>query len=276
VITSAPSHPVAKSLSGVTISLSDGSTVLFDSVERGFRLPQGTADLIKGDSGQLIYASAKSSNKFPVYNTVSTARGRQFRLTLQDGTKVWLNAGSSITFPTAFTGRERNVQISGEVYLEVAKNKEMPFHVRANDITITVLGTHFNVRAYSDEKEIKTTLLEGSVKVNRKSSNVILRPGQEARALNVSDQKISVRPADVESVTAWTNGYFRFDNADIYQVMGEIARWYDVEVKFEGEVRSHEFVGQLARSSKLSEVLKILEMEKVHIARRGNKLIVRP
>jgi ferric-dicitrate binding protein FerR (iron transport regulator) len=250
--------------------------VLFDSVQSGFSLSQGEAQLTKGDNGQLIYTVGSSAGRVPVYNTVSTARGRQFRFTLQDGTKVWLNAGSSITFPTVFTGHERNVNISGEVYLEVAKNKTMPFHVKSNDVTITVLGTHFNVRAYADEKEIKTTLLEGSVKVDRNNSDVTLKPGQEARVVAASDQKISVRPADVESVTAWTNGYFRFDNADIYQVMGEIKRWYDVDVKFEGEMRRHEFVGQIARSSKLSEVLKILELEKVHITQQGNELIVRP
>ncbi|HLA52128.1 MAG TPA: FecR domain-containing protein, partial [Flavitalea sp.] len=169
-----------------------------------------------------------------------------------------------------------SVSIVGEVYLEVSKNKARPFHVNVKGMSIEVLGTHFNVRAHEEEKEIKTTLLEGSVKIHNGNSTAMLRPGQEAKVNLRASQEIRVQPADVESVTAWINGYFRFDNADIYQLMGEISRWYDVEVTFEGEIQNHEFVGQIARSSTLPEVLDILEMENVRITQEGNTLIVHP
>jgi ferric-dicitrate binding protein FerR (iron transport regulator) len=199
---------------------------------------------------------------------------------LADGTKVWLNAASSVRFPVAFTGKERKVEITGEAYFEVAKDKTKPFRVKANSSEIEVLGTHFNVNAYDDEASIKTTLLEGKVKISvpvsgRKSSYKSLFPGEQAEISK--DGKIKVKGhADTEEAVAWMNGHFQFKSADIKTVLRQIARWYDVEIEYRGNIDLH-FTGQLTRNENVSKVLNELMLTgEVHFKIDGRKIIVSP
>ena len=193
-------------------------------------------------------------------------------MVLEDGTKVWLNAGSSLTYPVAFIGNERKVSITGEAYFEVAKNKFKPFTVSRDKMQIEVLGTHFNVNTYGDEDFIKVTLLEGSVKVNNGNKSGLLKPGQQAK---LNENIINVHSnVNVDQVMAWKNGYFSFDKASATEVMHEIARWYNIQVAYEGEMPTEQFGGELRRNSKLSSVLKILEKSGVNFRIEGRKVTV--
>jgi ferric-dicitrate binding protein FerR (iron transport regulator) len=188
---------------------------------------------------------------------MSTPKGRQYSLLLGDGSKVWLNAASSIKFPTAFTGSTRVVEITGEAYFEVAHDAAKPFIVSVNDMQVEVLGTHFNINSYSDEPEIKTTLLEGKVRVTRGGSIGILKPGQQASVNSANELKIE--DADVDAVMAWKTGVFDFRSLELPEIMRQIARWYDLDVKYEGEPGHEKFSGIVSRKSNVSQVLKIME-----------------
>ena len=216
-------------------------------------------------------------NATPVYNTITTANGNQYQLILSDGSRVWLNAASSIRFPTSFSGYERKVEITGEAYFEVAKNAAKPFKVDFKNKAgekdeIEVLGTHFNVNTYTDEPEMKTTLLEGSVKITAANKMQMLAPGQQARlTINGIELKKNV---DLDQVMAWKNGYFLFDNTDIYTLMRQISRWYNIEVIYEPNVKNDVFFGEIERKAELNEVLKILEVGDLHFKLNGHKLTV--
>jgi len=222
-------------------------------------------------------------------NSLSTPKGGQYQLTLPDGTNVWLNAASSITFPTAFTGSQRSVEISGEVYFEVAKRLDRPFVVGVNGRqSVLVLGTQFNINGYSDEAAIQTTLIAGSVKVQCRvagltrndAASVILKPGQQA-VVAASDQGarskkgILVNPdTDIEKVMAWKKGLFNFNGADVPTVMRQLERWYDIQVRYEGAVPVIRFKGELDRGVNLSEVLKILPEIGIQYRLEGRTLVV--
>jgi len=257
------------------LTLSDGSSIVLDSVQNGTLALQGNTEILKSGNGQLAYNSSKSPTTEMLYNTLTTPTGGQYKLVLPDGTTVWLNAASSIRYPTAFTGAERNVTLTGEAYFEVAKNAAMPFKVAVNELDVEVLGTHFNINAYGDEPDIKTTLLEGSVKLSNNNANRLLQPGQQGR-LNKSGAIAIVENANTEEAVAWKNGLFQFDDADIKTVMRQIARWYDVEVEFKGNINAGKFVGAIPRNSNVSEVFKILELSNVHFKLDGKKIIVLP
>lgn len=291
-----------------TLTLADGSTIILDSAHNTTLAQQGNTQIIKRSNGQLAYDNTKDQNATVaiMYNTVSTPRGGQYEVILPDGSHVWLNAASSLRFPTAFTGNERSVELTGEAYFEVAKNAAMPFRVQVmkqsnlgdadNQAEITVLGTHFNVNAYADEGEMKTTLLEGSVRITpvqgsqtlpRRSfsgdgvvahSSKLLSPGQQASLSHQSQKShsIQVQTVDTEEAIAWKNGKFHFNQADIKTVMRQIARWYDVEVVYEGPVSKEKFEGEIPRNSSLTEVFKILELSAVHFKTEGRKVIVMP
>jgi ferric-dicitrate binding protein FerR (iron transport regulator) len=194
-------------------------------------------------------------------------------MVLPDGSKVWLNAESSLRFPTAFTGNQREVTLTGEAYFEVAKNKEKPFRVEVDGMSINVLGTHFNVNAYLDENNIRTSLLEGSVKIIKGNLSELLKPGYQA-VLNKKQDKIRITDADMDGVMAWKNGLFQFDGADINTIMHEIGRWYNVEIVYSGKVPARTFEGKISRNAELSEVLRILELSKVKFSVVGRKIIV--
>jgi len=268
------------------LTLADGSTIALDSVGNGVVAQQGNTNIDKLGNGQLAYKRADTREgadrgqdaDAPVHNTLTTPRGGQYRLILPDGTAVWLNAASSITYPTAFTGNERSVQITGEAYFEIQKDKTRPFRVKfntgADSGVVEVLGTDFNINAYTDEDAVRTTLLEGSVRVVSRETT-LLHPGQQIQLDNKGHAKL-IPDADVEDVIAWKNGRFHFENADIQTVMRQIARWYNVEVVFEGKITTEKFEGDIPRSSQLTEVFKILELSKVHFKIDDKKVTVMP
>jgi len=262
-----------------TLTLGNGARINLDSAAIGTLAAQGKTQVQKLSSGEVAYNSPFKKSAEVFYNTLSTPRGGQYRIILPDGTKVWLDASSSITYPTAFTGRQRQVEITGEAYFEVADNKSMPFIVRkaASDETIQVLGTHFNVNAYDDEDAMRTTLLEGRIKVNRGNTGTILRPGQQAVSTKDGDQIKVIDDANINLVMAWKNGNFRFDRADIQTVMRQIARWYDVDVEYKGGAITRHFGGTISRNVNVSQVFQMLEMTgAVKFKIDGKKIIVTP
>ncbi len=269
---------VAPGASTAMLTLGNGQVITLDSAHNGQLADEGNATIRKPANGQLVYQQAGSATGKTVYNSLATPRGGQYRLTLPDGTKVWLNAASSITYPTAFTGKERNVSVTGEAYFEVAANEAMPFRVSVGDKTrIDVLGTHFNVNAYTDEPSINTTLLEGAVKINAGEQKRVLLPGQQAQVARSTGQLQRIAQVNVNETVAWKNGTFAFTNASVPEVLRQLARWYNLEVVFQGAVPDITFTGEIDQDLTLSQVLQGLS--KVHIHYRleaGNKLVILP
>ncbi|MCR8559393.1 FecR domain-containing protein [Mucilaginibacter sp. BJC16-A38] len=257
-----------------TLTLANGTKILLDDAKNGTLSNQGNTKVIK-TNGKLAY-NANNSDLIPnVFNEVSTPRGGHYQVILPDGSQVWLNAASSIRFPTAFTGKERKVEITGEAYFEVAKNKTLPFIVKVNNSEVRVFGTHFNVMAYIDEAAVKTTLLEGSVQFSNGSSSCMLKPGEQSE-LNRSGQVKVVSGVDVDNVIAWKNNLFEFENVDIEVVMRQLSRWYDVDVVYNKKVNDH-FFAEIPTTVKLSEVLRALELTgKVNFDIQGRKIIINP
>lgn len=258
-----------------TLTLSDGTQVSLTDAKNGKLLSESGITVTKTADGQLAYQVNEGSgrNSAADFNTIATPKGGQYQILLSDGSKVWLNAASSIKFPTKFKGAERNVELIGEAYFEISKNKDMPFNVVANGTKVIVLGTHFNVAAYRGEGGVKTTLVEGSVALNKGKVTTLLKPGQQGVA--TSGGSFDVTEADVKSVMAWKNGYFMFNNADLPDVMRQLSRWYDVDVVFENNGRKYEFVGEINRSYSLVKVLKILELSGVQFELKDRTLIVK-
>ena len=264
-------NDVAPGKEGAILTLGNGKTILLDAAGNGNIASQGAIAVVKKND-MVVYEGVDHGPEI-VYNTMSTPRRRQFSLVLSDGTKVWLNAASSITYPTAFTGKERKVSVSGEVYFEVAHRDDNPFIVEKGDVTVKVLGTHFNVNTYQDDHDIKITLLEGAVSVNNKTTSALIKPRQQARVAD--DHKIKVlKDINMEDVMAWKNGLFHFEGTRIESLMQQLARWYDIEVVY--SKRTDElFYAEIPRNTNLSDVLKALELTgKVKFAIDGNKVIV--
>lgn len=269
-----PLKDIPAGKSGAILTLSDGTQLVLDSLRNGtIALQNGTQVILK--NGQLAYDPTSKNNGSITYNTMSTPKGRQFQVTLPDGSQVWLNSASSITYPTSFIGNERRINIEGEAYFEVAKNPKMPFRIKINNrAEVEVLGTHFNINAYRDEDNIKTTLLEGQVKVTAGSENALLQPGQQAQLK--ATEKILIINADIEKVMAWKNGFFNFDGVRMDEVMRQLSRWYDIEVVYEKGVPSIVFAGEMDRTVSLNGLLKGLEGFGVHFRVEGRRLIVLP
>ena len=264
-------------MDGAILTLADGREVSLDSLKNGVVALQGGATA-KVENGVLVYEGVGDEI---MYNRMSTPRGRQYQLTLPDGTGVWLNAASSIRYPTVFAGKERKVEISGEAYLEVVKDKEKPFLVSINGQTaIEVLGTKFNVNAYADEHSINTTLLEGSIQVKNdqdiNSRKLVLKPGQQAQ---IPQHRIGISVidgVDLEQVMAWKNGFFQFEKTDIRIVMRQLARWYDIEVVYDGDVEQRTFSGTIRRNMSMSKMLDFLNLSDIHAKVENGKLIIQP
>lgn len=258
------------------LTLADGAKINLDSRRSGALAMQGKMNVVKQADGSIAYQGP--ATKTIGYNTLTVPKGsKPMRLLLADGSRVWLNVASSITYPTAFAGKERRVKISGEAYFEVAKNSGMPFYVTHDNVDVKVLGTHFNVNTYDDEKEIKVTLLEGSVQVSKGNENNMLRPGQQAKVNNSASGAGSIKVANnvnIAEIMAWKDGRFYFDGADIKTIMRQIEKWYNVEVEFQSDVR-YSFVANISRTKNVSELLKILQLtDLVHFEIKGNKIIV--
>jgi transmembrane sensor len=257
------------------LTLADGSQIVLDSAGNGILAQQGNSKIIKQEDGQLVYTPSGPGIDEIAYNTLATPRGGQYKITLPDGSKVWLNAASSLKYPAAFFGNERKVEITGEAYFEIAKDATRPFKVQVNQMEVEVLGTHFNINGYDDEEAIRTTLLEGSVKINTKDFSNFLKPGQQAQLQKTGKIKL-VNDADLEETMAWKDGNFQFENSDITTVMRQIARWYDVEVEYKGTVSKH-FIGTISRNVNLSKVLTMLQQTgEVKFIIEGKKVMVMP
>jgi transmembrane sensor len=255
--------------------LANGSTVVLNDAQNGTIAQQGNTKVIKLN-GKLSYNAASGSGTNEIlYNTVSTPRGGQYEVELPDGSMVWLNAASSLRFPTSFAGKERRVQITGEVYFEIAKDKAMPFIVSVNGAEVHVIGTHFNVMAYSEETSLETTLLEGAVNFVKEGNSTILKPGQQSQ-LTKNGQLKTVNDVDLIKVMAWKNGYFNFGGSDFEMIARQLSRWYDVEVVYERKIDDL-FYAEIPRNTMLSDVLKALELTgKVHFKIEGRRIVVMP
>lgn len=255
------------------LTLADGSTIILDSAAAGELTRQG-GTVVTNKDGQLVYSGRpKSQAGEMMYNTLSTARGETYATVLGDGSKVWLNAASSIRFPVSFSGNERRVTITGEAYFEVAHDAAKPFHVTINGMDVQVLGTHFNINSYADEGVIKTTLLEGSINVAVAGNRLVVKPGQQAQVQNNNIRLVS--NADTDAVMAWKNGFFAFKGTDIKKLMTELSRWYDIEVIYQG-MPDATFTGKIDRSLTLSQLLRGLADAKVNYKIEGKKLIILP
>lgn len=250
-------HDVQPGGNKAVLTLSNGEKIQLNGVRNGKLVQQGSTAVVKLANGSLAYVPDASSSGAPLINTMSTPKGGLYRLQLPDGTVAMLNTESSISYPTAFTGGNRKVTITGEVYFEVAKNKKMPFIVTFGDQKVEVLGTHFNIRAYHNQL-YKTTLLEGSVKISTGNKKQLLLPGQQA-VYNVGAKKFNVNVVDTDDIMAWKNGLFLFDNTELDQVMLELSRWYNIDVVYSGAKPSLNFTGLIKRDITLSRVLKKLE-----------------
>jgi ferric-dicitrate binding protein FerR (iron transport regulator) len=258
--------------SKATLTLANGATVVLDSAGNDAIPSQGATRVIKVN-GQLKYEAGQAETAAVVYNTLTTPRGGQYKIQLPDGTLVWLNAASSLRFPTAFTGGERIVALDGEGYFEVAHQAAMPFKVQLGSGVVEVLGTRFNVMAYQNETKVRTTLLQGAVKVTHNDHMARLVPGQQASWM-AGGSNITVGPADADEAVSWKEGYFQFNRAPLTDVMRQLQRWYSVEVRYEGSSGKREFWGKIPRNVRLSEALRILELSSIQYSMKGDTIII--
>ncbi|MBN9381081.1 MAG: FecR domain-containing protein [Chitinophagaceae bacterium] len=282
-LAAAPAKPsvtqdLAPGSNRATLTLADNSTIDLDAAKEGVLGQQGNMRLIKEKDGRLNYqpADEKAFVTTMAYNLLATPRGGQYQLVLPDGSKVWLNAASRLKYPASFGGKERVVELQGEAYFEIARNPSMPFKVALigqPSARVEVLGTHFNVKAYSDEPSVQATLLEGAIKIHQGTAAVLLQPGQQARWNSSTNIKVST--ADLEEAIAWKNGLFKFNDATIEEVMLQLSRWYDVDIVYVNGVPKDLFRGEIYRSVNVSKLLKVLEASGVHFTVEGKKILVR-
>jgi transmembrane sensor len=269
-------HDVKPGANKALLTLENGRQIALNDVGVGTVLKQGNITVSKQTNGLLQYkiTSNTGSTSAMAYNTISTPVGGQYSVVLPDGSKVWLNAASSLKFPTAFTGTERKVELTGEGYFEIAKNKHMPFKVKFNQEEVEVLGTHFNIMAYPDEEITRTTLLEGSVKISKNNVKRILIPGQQA-IYGLQTNGFNITTVNTDEAIAWKNGLFLFHNENIKSIMKKIARWYDVDVYYQGAFAGQEYGGRVSKSKNLSEILKNLELTgTIHFKIDGRRVTV--
>lgn len=262
-------NDVAPGHDGAILTLADGRTIVLDNAQDG-----RITDVAVKTGNQISYENSGLTKV--EFNTMTTPKGRQFSLILPDGSQVWLNAASSITYPTAFIGGDRKVSITGEAYFEVAKSvtvsgEKQSFIVTVNGMNVQVLGTQFNINSYGDDGNIKTTLLEGSIKVAVEGKTQMVKPGQQVQVANNNIKLVS--DADIDAVMAWKNGFFSFEAASIKDIMKQLSRWYDVEVIYQAEPKEL-FVGKIDRSLTLSQVLKALARNEVNFKIEGGKRII--
>lgn len=284
VLTAGPARKVKNDIAPggnkAILMLANGVRIILNDAKNGELTQQGNITVNKEKDGLLTYrvkpGKTAEQQQETALNSIATPRGGQYQVVLPDGTKVWLNAASTLKFPIAFTGNERNVGLIGEAYFEVAKDPAKPFRVTSAGQTIEVLGTHFDVNAYDDEPVIKTTLLEGSIKLNSGSKNAVLKPGQQATLSPSGLTPIRVKSGiDVNAVMAWKNQLFEFNHDNIQTIMRQVSRWYDVDIAYEGNIPEDRFEGKISRNVDVSQILKILELSGVNFRIEGKKIIVK-
>lgn len=265
--------------------LADGSKIDLKGAENGLLATEGTIEIRKTSDGTLAYQSSLSLTKIfqhnDLMNTIIIPKGGTYKITLPDGSDVWLNSESSLSYPVAFIGGERKVELSGEAYFEITRDERKPFRVHSNNQIVEVLGTHFNINTYEESGFIETTLVEGSVRVTQNYSNGkpyktrLLKPGQQSLT-NLFKPEIKIENVDIEKEIAWKNGFFKFKNTNIQNIMREIERWYDVKVQYEGKIPSEEFTGIISRDVEITKMLKILEQGGgVQFSVSGKRILVK-
>ena len=271
------------------LTLGNGSTIILDTAPNGTLSEEGDTKVVKLEDGELSYAKSNENSNEVVYNIISTPRGGQYQVVLPDGSKVWLNASSTLRFPTAFRGNERNVELNGEGYFEVAHltppstssgraGQKRPFIVNVNGVKVEVLGTHFNVNAYHDEGEVKTTLLEGSVSLSTVNSqqSIAIKPGEQATVKQLQNS-IEVQKVDINEAVAWKEGQFNFKSTNITAIMRQVSRWYDVDIDYKGNVSGLNFSGIISRKENISRILNVLEATgTVHFKIEDKRITVTP
>ena len=259
------------------LTLSDGTVITLDSAANGAIAQQGNASVIKLPNGEIRYDVNGMPSDKVMMNSMTTPNGGQYNLVLPDGSKIWLNAASSITYPAAFAGNERQIKVSGEVYMEIAKDKSKPFLVDIDGrSTVEVLGTSFNINSYTNEGKIKTTLVQGAVRVingRRGTQGIILAPGQQA-VITGTDKNIQVHPANIEHVLAWKNGFINFESVSFQEIIRQIERWYNIDVHVEGPMPSVRIGGRMDRGVQLSDLMLFLNNFEIRTRLEGRKLIL--
>lgn len=265
-------NDVAPGKIGATLTLANGKKIRLSDAANGELAKEAGVSVTKMANGQLVYEIKEGTGNPDKINTLTTAKGETYVVTLPDKSKVWMNAASSITYAAGLNKHARSVKLEGEAYFEVAKDKAHPFIVETRRQKIEVLGTHFNVNAYADEQKVTTTLLEGSVKVSGKPGFKILKPGDQS---SVNESSILIAEVDTERAIAWKNNKFLFENDDIQYIMRMIGRWYNVDVVYTGEMPTEKFGGGVSRFGNVSQVLKILQSTGgVHFKIEGRKILV--
>lgn len=266
-----------------TLTLANGSKIILDDAKQGKIASQKNVVINKNKSGEVIYKTTPTdqiaTGQTPVeaitMNTLTTPRGGQYEVVLPDGTRVWLNAASSLKYPTAFTGNERRVELTGEAYFEVSKDARKPFFVKTTNQTVAVLGTHFNINSYADEAATKTTLLEGSVKVTGNTNQLTVKLKPDQQAVNTVTAIDIKQDADIDEAVAWKNGKFLFRNTDLRTIMRQLSRWYDVDVEYLGNVAQKHYRGRISRNVPVSEIFQILKTSGINFTINGGKIIVK-
>lgn len=258
------------------LTLSNGKRILLESANPGELATEKGVKITKAKRGEIIYDASNSARRSQesAMNKIETPKGGEYQIVLPDGTKVWLNASSSLSFPAVFTGNKRNVRLDGEAYFEVAASRSRPFEVLVNGASVCVLGTQFNITSYTDDNTFTTALVEGSVKVLKNDKEVLLKPGDQA-IVDRTSSKINVSAANISDIIAWKNGYFVFHDEDIRSIMQKISRWYDIEVEYRGNVPEQKFGGAFNRSKSFVQLLHYLEkLGSVHFKIEGRRVIV--
>jgi transmembrane sensor len=268
-----------------TLTLADGTIINLDSATNGELAQQTGIKITKTADGQLIYNIVDDQKSAvqaeTAYNTITTPRGGQYQVNLPDGSKIWLNAASSLKYPIRFGKDQRKVELTGEAYFEVTsllkdeQHTKMPFIVKTDNQEVVVLGTHFNINSYTDENLTRSTLLEGSVRVTTLSAehtSSILKPGQQSI---LSNNTLKVQAVDTEEAVAWKNGYFQFNESDLGSIMRQISRWYNIDVVFEGRSPNDLFHFKASKDQNLTEILKIFEINGINLKIEGRTLIVK-
>ncbi len=278
-LTKAESVQIVPGKNDAVLTLEDGKMIVLNEQNEGLVTQQAGVSITKTKEGQLAYEVTEP--QVAVIHTIRTPRGGQYQITLEDGTRIWLNSASSIRFPTIFARDERIVEITGEAYLDVAHDSKKPFKVKSENQLVEVLGTQFNINTYPEEPLHKTTLISGSVKISKTGKpdlsttgdSKILKPGQQA-AVHPDRNKITLQHVDTEVAVAWKNGYFKFDKADIQTVMRQISRWYNVDVEYKGALSDDLFAGEIKRDEDVNKVLRILRLSNIRAEIQGKKIII--
>lgn len=255
------------------LTLANGYSIALNGAQNGKLASQGNTIISKTADGQIIYKNLARASSANLYNIVATPRGGNYQMVLADGTKVWLNAASSLKYPVSFSSQEYKVELSGEAYFEVAYQKNKTFLVVSNGQTIEVLGTHFNINAYNDEAMIKTTLMEGSAKIISKGASNIIKPGEQAQLIH---DHVNIVTVNTEDEIAWKNGLFNFKEASLETVMKQLSRWYDVDIRYEGKVPDRVFSGDISKNIRAAQLQEILSFKQIHFRVNGKTIIITP